>query len=83
MIAAKTLIPGRALTQDDMKPMPIVKRGQQVDLEYQKGNLKVAMVGRALLDGAEGDTIPVSVDMGKEKRYQGKILSNGSVQLEL
>jgi flagella basal body P-ring formation protein FlgA len=82
-VAVKMLIPGRPLSLNDIKPAPIVKRGQRVNLEYQNGTVKLTMIGRALLDGADGETIPVAVDLGKEKRFQGKVQASGLIQLIL
>jgi flagella basal body P-ring formation protein FlgA len=83
MLAAKTLVAGRPISQNDLRPVPVVKRGQQVNLEYRTGSVKVVLTGRALLDGAVGESIPVAVDLGKEKRYQGLVQSNGLVKLVL
>jgi flagella basal body P-ring formation protein FlgA len=81
--AAKTLVPGRVITESDLEPIPLVKQGQQVNLEFKDGAVRVVMVGRALHDGAIGDIIPVSVRLGRERRLQGRVQSNGLVQLVL
>jgi flagella basal body P-ring formation protein FlgA len=83
MVAVHALLPGRPLTIEDIKPAPIVLRDQKVNLVYAQGAVKLTLMGRALQAGAVGDIIPVSVDMGKEKRFKGTIQSNGIVQLIL
>jgi flagella basal body P-ring formation protein FlgA len=50
---------GQAVTTALITAPTLVRRGQQVSVEAQAGNLKVRMAGTALKDGALGDIIDV------------------------
>lgn len=82
-VAARMLIPGRPLCVSDVRPVPVVMRGNNVSLCCQSGLVTVRMTGRALKDGAVGETIPVAVDVGKKKRFKGTVCPDGTVSIIL
>ncbi len=80
-IANRTLVPNRPITIIDLRTLPIVLRDQPVDLEYVEGAVRIRMSGRALQDGAVGETVAVAVDMGKTRRFEGIVIADGIVQI--
>jgi flagella basal body P-ring formation protein FlgA len=80
-VAARSLIPGRVLTVRDIKSAPRIRRGQSVDLVYTDGAVHVRLTGRALRDGAIGDRVPVTVDLGRSRKFEGCVTADGTVQL--
>jgi len=81
VVAVRTLVPGRPITVADIKPTPVVHRDQSVDLQYVDGSVRIKMAGRALQDGAVGETITVAVEMGKPRRFEGTVAEDGTVQI--
>jgi flagella basal body P-ring formation protein FlgA len=80
-VAVHSLVPGRALTVRDVKSVPRIRRGQSVELVYMDGAVRVRLNGRALRDGAVGDRVPVTVDMGTSRKFDGCVTADGTVQL--
>lgn len=58
----------------------LIKRGQQVNLEYELDGLKVSMTGKSNQDGAEGDWIKV-VNINSGKVIEGRVNANGNVSI--
>lgn len=81
VIAARMLVPGRPLTLADLRPVPQIHKGQIVNVVYTDGGVTIRMSGRAMTEGATGETIPVAVDLGKVKRFKGTVAADGTVQL--
>jgi len=80
-VATRSLVPGRALTVRDVKAAPRIRRGQSVQLVYEEGAVRVRLTGRALQDGAVGERVPVTADMGTSRKFEGRVLADGTVQL--
>jgi len=69
---------GAIITADMVEPLPLVERGEIVDLTLHRPGLCLKARGKALRDGWEGDTIKVRVlASGKELQARvekGKVL---------
>ncbi|WP_457600259.1 flagellar basal body P-ring formation chaperone FlgA [Hydrogenivirga sp.] len=64
-----------------LKKEPMIRRGEEVDVVFRKGNLEISFRGKALDTGFYGDTIRVkSLNTGKILR--GKVVSENSVILK-
>lgn len=57
--AGRTLPAGERLRQADLKPLPVVKAGDTVDMQIQRGGLVVTVRALARQAGCLGQTIPV------------------------
>lgn len=81
LVAARSLMPGRAVLEQDVKAAPLIHRGQMVALLMTEGNVHVRLSGRALEDGAAGDRISVAADIGNSKSFSGTVAADGTVLL--
>jgi flagella basal body P-ring formation protein FlgA len=81
MVAARALLPGRAVLEQDVKAAPLIRRGQTVALLVSDGSVHVRLNGRALEDGAVGERISVAADIGKSKSFSGTVAADGTVLL--
>lgn len=79
--AAHALVPGRPLIARDLKPIPLIKRGQNVKLSFEHGAVRVLLQGRALQDGAAGDVIAVAVQFERSRRLKGRVEPSGQLSL--
>lgn len=57
--AARTIPQGKALTFSMVKPEEVIKRGDQVTIFYQSGNLQITASGEAREAGARGEVIKI------------------------
>lgn len=64
----------------DLGPPVVVKRGSQVALVYENGRLHITAQGRALGDGAAGDTIRV-VNLTSSRTVEGRVSPDGAVRV--
>jgi flagella basal body P-ring formation protein FlgA len=51
--------PGQIIMADDMEPMPLITRGDQVRLVYEGRSIRLTMLAEAVTDGAPGGKITV------------------------
>ncbi|MBU1707797.1 flagellar basal body P-ring formation chaperone FlgA [bacterium] len=58
-VAARTLVPGRPILVEHVCNRPVVKVGQEIDVETTLGNIRASVRARVLQDGAPGDIIRV------------------------
>lgn len=75
MELARRVPPNRALTQADMMPSPLVRRGEIFDIVAEEGNLHIGMKGMALENGLEGDVIQVR-NLNSNKVIHARITPN-------
>jgi flagella basal body P-ring formation protein FlgA len=61
-ITARGLTAGRPLYQKDIKPLPVVQRGNNVTVEYAQNNIRISFAARALENGGKGESIPVKLE---------------------
>ncbi len=64
----------------DLAPPVLVKRGSQVAMIYENGRLHITTQGRALGDGAIGDTIRV-VNLSSSRTVEGRVEPSGAVRV--
>ncbi len=62
MVSARALIPMRPLTASDFVPANSVEEGQMVTAQYVEGSIRIAVRGRALSSGREGQRIRIKED---------------------
>jgi len=79
---AKRMIPtGRVVLPNDLEPMPLVKRGQIVDVSSAAGGVSVVTAGRALAEGAYGDVILLQIgDRRTGRKLSGTVVGFGKVR---
>ncbi|MDQ7081791.1 MAG: flagellar basal body P-ring formation chaperone FlgA [Aquificota bacterium] len=77
-VTLKQIKKGELHKEELPEKMPLVRRGDEVDVIFRSGNLEIGFRGEALDTGFYGDTIRVkSLNTGKVLR--GRIVSEGSV----
>ena len=59
MVAARTLLPGRAIAPDMLRAPHAVEQGTAISVSLEEGPLSIVMKAIALEDGALGETIQV------------------------
>ncbi|MFC6196788.1 flagellar basal body P-ring formation chaperone FlgA [Ponticaulis profundi] len=57
--ATRTLRAGQFLAERDIKPVSVVRKGEQVQLVFQTGALKLTVGAKALNDAAKGEPVRV------------------------
>lgn len=72
---------GRVLTDTVLEAVPVIRRGQQVELVAGVGPLTVRMTGRALSDGAAGQRIRVR-NLNSRKVVEGIVDPAGFVRTD-
>lgn len=81
MRASKTIQRGKALTEEMIEPIPVIKRGERVKLIYESGSLRVEAYGIARKDAVKGEMVEVkNTDSGK--KIFGRAVSEGIVLVE-
>ena len=73
---------GAPLTTSMMKKPRIIKRGQQVAIIANAGNMEVRMTGKALAHGAVGDRIRV-LNTGSNKKIEGTVTASGDIRVDI
>jgi flagella basal body P-ring formation protein FlgA len=63
MSAARTLTAGEPVRRSDLRPTPLVRSGDPVELRLVRGNVAVSVRGVAKRAGGLGQTIPVRNDL--------------------
>ena len=77
-VALRTITKGSIIKKSLFKREPLVRRGEQVNVIFRRGNLEISFTGEALENGFLGDVIRVkSSNTGKILR--GRVVSEGSV----
>lgn len=76
--ARRRLSPGRVLTNRDVGPPRLVRRGQPVRVVYADGDLKLSALGTARDDGAFGEPIRV---MNLESNLQLQGIATGPAEV--
>ena len=59
MMAARDLEPGETVSRRDLKPRPLVERGELVDLVGRRGGVAAVVRAECRQDGLLGETITV------------------------
>ena len=71
---------GEMLTARDVKPVPLVKRGQLVTVYHRQGGVLIRTVGKALAGGSYGDLIPVKNE-GSRRWFDATITGPQTVEV--
>ncbi len=80
-VALKEIKRGEILKKSFLKLEYLVRRGEEVDIVYRRGNIEIVFRGKALQSGFYGDRIRVrSLNTGKI--LKGKVVSEGGVLIE-
>jgi flagella basal body P-ring formation protein FlgA len=59
MILGRDVAPGRLLTDHDLEPRPLVRRGEQVDLVVRRGRVAAVVRAECRQDGRQGQLVSV------------------------
>lgn len=81
MRSSKTIQRGKALTEEMIEPIPVIRRGERVKLIYESGNLRVEAYGIARKDAVKGEMVEVKNTVSG-KRISGRAMSEGIVLVE-
>lgn len=73
---------GTILEKDHIQPLPLVIRGDLVNVVVKGGNIAVKMTGIAEKDGWSGDQIPI-VNPNSKKKFQGRVIGRNLVEVTL
>ena len=80
MITNRTLLPGRTIPVSGLREPFAVKRGANLRLHFQIGNMVISAAGSPLQDAAVGDVIRVrNLDSGVI--VNGTVMADGTVQV--
>lgn len=77
-----SLRPGSLLRWGVIENIPLVGRGDEVEIKLISGALEMDTKGKAMASGSLGDTIEVEM-LGSKKRIKSLVLSNGKVEVKL
>jgi flagella basal body P-ring formation protein FlgA len=75
----RTLAAGDRLRLNDLKAIPLVRAGDMVELQIQRGGLLVTVNALARQDGTEGQTIPVKNQLNG-RLVNARVTSPGKVE---
>lgn len=59
MIARRTLLAGRPIPRDAVRPEPIIRQGEPVSVSYQTSGIEIQLSATAMQSGGIGQTISV------------------------
>lgn len=77
---AKRFIPRAQLVAHiDLEPVPLVKRGQVVEVRSNSGAVAIVSAAKALNEGAYGDVIDLRYGAGRGRSMQGVVIGPGKV----
>lgn len=75
-----TVYAGRAINPAHLRPPRLVARNQMVPLIFSTGALRIETEGRALAEGAAGDTIPV-MNLSSRRTISAVVEPNGTLRI--
>ena len=81
-IAKRTMSQANPLSPDMLKTPLLVRRGQQVTILAEAGGIEVRMVGTALSDGAEGQSVRVQNTHSK-RTVEGQVVQPGVIRVNM
>ncbi|NRB38162.1 MAG: flagellar basal body P-ring formation protein FlgA [Pseudomonadales bacterium] len=73
---------GTVLTPQMLKAAQLIKRGQMITISARLGGINISAQGKALMDGASGDTIRVK-NTTSGKIIEGRVEKNGTVLINI
>ncbi len=71
--------PGTVVMPHDLEPVPLVKRGQIVDVHSRIGGVTIVTAGKVLEDGAYGDVVQLSMGERSRERSTATVTGPGHV----
>jgi len=80
MCASRALPEGKMITRSMLAPEILIKRGDAVTIEYQKGNMKVTASGEAKQAGSRGELIKVR-NLASNKTITAEVQDEQSVKV--
>lgn len=80
MQAARSISAGIPLTSTNMKPVPLIKRGDRVMVTTRIGSVVAMIEGTARQDGGRGETIRVLNEVTR-KSLEGVVINERTVQV--
>ncbi len=78
MAAGRRLAAGDVLRRSDLEPIPLVRRGEPVELVLARGGVAVSVTGRARQDGARDQIITVRSDVDG-RLVTGRVAADGRI----
>ncbi len=68
------------IMKSDLSPLALIKKGQRVNIVYQKGSIQINQQGEALQDGSFGDLISVRNTQSKKQIF-GTVIDSGTIKI--
>ena len=79
--AKRFIAPGSVIRMDQLESVPLVNRGQLVQLRSREGNIRIVTSGKAMQGGMLGETITVrALDRGR-LQFEATIVGAGVVEV--
>jgi flagella basal body P-ring formation protein FlgA len=78
--ARTNLRAGALAHRSSLQPPKLVTRGQRVTIIYQSGALRVTAQGESVIDGVEGQWVPVK-NLSSGKSVKARVVAPGLVQV--
>ena len=79
---ARRFIPvSQAVMYADLEPVPLVKRGQMVEVRSQRGAVSIVTAAKALGEGVYGETIDLRYAGRRDRVMQGVVVGPGKVAI--
>lgn len=79
--ATRFIAAGAPVHLQDLEPVPLVKRGQLVDVCSQVGNVSIVTAAQANSDGAYGDIVTLRADNRARARVTAVVTGPGRVRM--
>ncbi len=70
-----------AILRTDLSPLAMIRKGQLVDIKYQKGSVTIVQQGEALEDAGPGDIIKLRNTQSKKQVF-GTVIDNKTVLIQ-
>lgn len=80
--STKLLKKGKILETDYFQPLPLVMRGNFVNVLVKSNNVVIRMIGIAQKDGWLGDQILIT-NPGSKEKFQGRVIGGNMVEVTL
>ncbi len=78
LVASRTLEPNKPMRMNDVNMQRLVQRGQEVDIIYADGGMRLTARGKAMQNGNADDLVKV-VNLGSNKSFDGRVTGDGEV----
>ncbi len=76
--AIREIRTGEPIRISYLRKIPLVRRGDEVEILFRRGNIEIRLYGEAMDTGFYGDVIRVKVS-GGDRVLRGRVVSEGSV----